>query len=217
MRLNPYTCAVLLITGVFVSGCATAPPPSRVVVDDPSTMVRLVVDSGIDGPNDPARYAHPADVNAGQLQSIFDAIRLQPQRLSFQKRFKGDTASQRVFEASEIAALAPIVTDALSQASSMERVVFALTQPTGNGKAATVGEMYVKDQQLHFILHCHQRPTQDSDVVSSCQSQVAPQGFELSFTQAEGFVGFGKSGLFLGNSTKELVIDYSKIQPAAGS
>ena len=103
-----------------------------------------------------------------------------------------------------------------SQASPQERIVFALTKPSEIGKEATVGEMYIKDQQLHFILNCYRLPSEGNEFVSACQG-ISRQGFVLSFLQQEFLVGFGKPRLLLGNSTKELVIDFGGIPSSATS
>lgn len=206
----------LMLVFIFVVGCAGVQPAPRIIVQDTQTTVRLDIDTGIKGPDDPNRYAHPAKIEVGQLQTIFNAIRVQAQRPALQKKFKGKTLQHRVFEADEIATLAPIVKDAFSQASPQERVVFALTKTAGTGKEATVGEMYVKGRQLHFILTCYRLPSEGNELVTECH-ESARQGFELSFMQEEFFVGFGKSSFLLGNSTKELVIDFGRIPRTAVS
>lgn len=206
----------LMLVFILVAGCAGVQPPPRIIVQDTQTIVRLDMDTSIKGPDDPDRYAHPAEIAVGQLQTIFDAIRIQAQRLALQKRFTDETPQHRVFEADEIATLAPIVKDAFSQASPQERVVFALTKPAGTGKEATVGEMYIKDQHLHFILSCYRLPSEGEEFLSQCQKSTR-QGFELSFMQQEFFVGFGKPKLLLGNSSKEIVIDFGRIPSTAVS
>ncbi|HIC03940.1 MAG TPA: hypothetical protein EYO65_00175 [Nitrospirales bacterium] len=217
MPVNPPTLAALMLVLILVAGCAGVQQPApRIIVQDTQTIVRLDTDTSIKGPDDPGRYAHPAEIGVGQLQTIFDAIRIQAQRLALQKKFSGKNPQQRVFEAAEIATLAPIVKDAFSQASPKERVVFALTKPAEKGQEATVGEMYVKDQQLHFILNCYRLPSKDNEFLSACQ-EFARQGFALSFMEKEFFVGFGKSRLLMGRGTKELLIDFGSIPASATS
>ena len=204
----------LMLVFILVAGCAGVQPAPRIIVQDTQTIVRLDIDTSIKGPTDPDRYAHPAEIEVGQLQTIFDAIRIQAARLALQKRFKGETPQQRVFEADEIATLAPIVKDAFSQASPQERVVFAIAKPDGTGTGTTMGEMFIRDQQLHFILKCYRLPSEGKGLLSDCP-EVKRQGFELSFAQEEFFVRFGKPRLLLGNSTKELVIDFASIPSSA--
>ena len=210
-------CFALMFVLILVAGCAGVQQPApRIIVQDTQTIVRLDIDTSIKGPDDPNRYAHPSEIAVGQLQTIFDAIRVQAQRLALQKKFTDETQQYRVFEADEIATLAPIVKDAFSQASPQERVVFALTKPVEKGQEATVGEMYIKDQQLHFILNCYRLPSEGNEFLSACQ-EFGRQGFALRFMQQEFFVGFGKPRLLLGNSTKEIVIDFGRIPRTAVS
>ena len=216
MPANPPKLAALMLVLILVAGCAGVQPAPRIIAQDTQTIVRLDIDTSIKGPDDPDRYAHPAEIAVGQLQAIFDAIRVQAQRLALQKKFSDGTPQHRVFEADEIATLAPIVKDAFSQASPQERVVFALTKPVEKGQEATVGEMYIKDQQLHFILNCYRLPSEGNEFLSACQ-EFGRQGFTLSFMEKEFFVGFGKPRLLLGNSTKELVIDFGRIPRTAAS
>ncbi len=209
-------CFALMFVLILVAGCAGVQPAPRIIVQDKQTTVRLDIDTSIKGPDDPDRYAHPSEIAVGQLQTIFDAIRVQAQRLALQKKFTDGTPQHRVFEADEIATLAPMVKDAFSQASPQERVVFALTKTAGTGKEATVGEMYIKDQRLHFILNCYRLPSEGNEFLSACQ-EFGRQGFALRFMQQEFFVGFGKPRLLLGNSTKEIVIDFGRIPRTAVS
>ena len=209
-------CAALAFVSVLVAGCATIQPAPRVVLEDPQTMVRLDTDTSLKRPGDPKAYTHPADIQTSQLQTIFDAIRIQAQRLALQKRYRGTAPRHQVFEADEIVKLAPIVKDAFSQASPQERVVFALTKPSSAGQDVTMGELYIRGEHLHFILSCYRFPTTGKEPLSQCQ-EVARQGFELSFVEDEFFVSFGQPGILLGNSTKELIIDFSTIPHTTAS
>ncbi len=217
MPVNLPTLVSLILVLILVTGCAGVQPAPRIIVKDTHTIVRLDIDTRIKGPDDPDSYTHPAEIKVGQLQTIFDAIQIQPQRPALQRKLSEHTSQKQVFTSNETATLAPIVKDAFSQASPQERIVFALTKPAETGINATVGEMYVKDQQLHFILNCYHRLSDSDTLISQCQSDVAPQGFELSFTQQEFFLGFGKTRLLFGNSNKELVIDFGKIPSGATS
>ncbi|MBQ28163.1 MAG: hypothetical protein CMH81_08530 [Nitrospiraceae bacterium] len=213
MPVNLSKFAVLTLVFILVAGCAGVHPASRIIVQDPQTIVRLDIDTSIKGPDDPDRYTHPAEIEVGQLQKIFAAIRIQPQLLMLQKKRDIGVAEEvhkhRVFETDEIATLASIVKDAFSQASPQERVVFGLTKPSGieaeTHQEATWGEMYIKDQQLHFILSCHRLSGEGGKRFAECR-ELTRQGFELSFTQKERFVGFGKPRILFGNGTKELII-----------
>lgn len=210
MHSHLVKCAALMFVPVLITGCITVQPTPRVVLDDAQTMVRLDVDTTLKGPDDPEAYTHPSDIQAGQIQTIFDAVRIQAQRLALQRRYQGEAPQHRVFEADEIARLAPIVKDAFSQASSHERVVFALRKSSDAGKEVTMGELYIRGNHLHFILRCYRLPSTDNGSLSRCQ-RVARQGFELSFVEDEFFVDFGQPGVLFGNSTKELIIDFSTI------
>ncbi len=211
MPVNPPKLAALVLVLILVAGCAGVQPTPRIIVQDTQTIVQLDTNTSIKGPDDPSRYTHPAEIGVGQLQTIFDAIRIQPQRLALQKKFSDQNPEQqRVFETDEIATLAPIVKNAFSQASPQERVVFALTKPVGKGHEATVGEMYIKDQQLHFILNCYRLQSEGPELLSACQ-EFARQGFALTFMKNEFFVGYGKPRLLLGHGAKELLIDFGRI------
>ena len=216
MPVRLSTLAALILVLSLVAGCAGVQPAPRIIVEDTHTIIRLDTDTSIKGPNDPNRYAHPAEIEMGQLETIFDAIRIQAARLALQKKFSGQTPQSRAFEADEIATLAPIVKDAFSQASAQERIVFALTKPVETGKETTEGEMYIKGKHLHFILNCYRLPSAGNESQAACP-EIARQGFELSFAQQEFFVGYGKPRIMLGHGSKEIVIDIDKIPSRATS
>jgi len=208
MHMHPSTSFVLMCILILSTGCAsTIHPESQILIQNPDTLIRLDVATHLQGPDDPESYTHPVTIKEGQLRTIFDGIRVQAQRLALQKKYDGTAEQYRVFETTEIDSLVPVVKDALLKASSMEQIIFAITT---NDKT-TMGEIYVKNNYLHFILHCYRRAYGDLEqtaIVSRCKEERMPQGFELSFLQKDFLVGFGKSRMLLGHGTKELVINF---------
>ncbi|HIN33974.1 MAG TPA: hypothetical protein EYM83_08565, partial [Nitrospirales bacterium] len=63
MPVNPPTLAALMLVLILVAGCAGVQQPApRIIVQDTQTIVRLDTDTSIKGPDDPGRYAHPAEI-----------------------------------------------------------------------------------------------------------------------------------------------------------
>ena len=205
---------VVVILAIFlVTGCAGVQTPPNIIFQDDTHLVRLDPDRSIGGPDDPDRHTHPGDIKTSQVHTIFDSMRVEEHRAFLQRTFMGSAKKMRVLSESDITILAPQIREAFLQATPQEHVVFALINPIGNRHEITAGEMFVKENTLHLILNCFQSVDAENSRSSLCGA-IRQQGYDLSFTEKDYFVGFGNE--LFGNGKKEIMVDYAAIlSPAA--
>ena len=202
---------VVILAVLLASGCAGVQTPPKIIFHDNTHLVRLDLDRSIGGPDDPDRHTHPIDIGMDQVHTIFDSMRVEEHRAFLQRTFMGPAKRMRVLSENDITVLAPQIREAFLQATPQEHVIFALINPVGNRHEVTAGEMFVKENTLHLILNCFQSIDADNGLSSLCGA-IRQQGYDLSFTEKEYFVGFGNQ--FFGHGKKEIIVDYASIPSA---
>ena len=212
LLLKPAQRVVVILSILLITGCAGVQTPPNIIFQDDTHLVRLDLDRSIRGPDDPDRHTHPIEIGTDQLHTIFDSMRVEEHRAFLQRTFMGPAKKMRVFSENDITVLAPQIHEAFLQATPQEHVIFALINPIGNRHEITAGEMFVQNNTLHLILNCFQSVDAQNSRSSLCGA-IRQQGYDLSFTEKEYFVGFGSQ--FFGHGKKEIIVDYASIQPSA--
>ena len=138
--------------------------------------------------------------------------RVEEHRAFLQRTFMGRAKQIRVLSENDITVLVPQIREAFLQATPQEHVIFALINPAGSRYEVTAGEMFVKENRLHLILNCFQSIDTENGMSSLCGA-IRQQGYDLSFTEKEYFVGFGNQ--FFGHGKKEIIVDYASIPSSA--
>tara|TARA_B100000315_G_scaffold246593_1_gene274081 strand:- start:19686 stop:20873 length:1188 start_codon:yes stop_codon:yes gene_type:complete len=215
--LPPSQHVVIILAILLITGCAGIKPPPTIIFQNDPYLVRLDIDRSVKGPNDPRRYTHPIDIEAGQIHTILDSARVSEHRTFFQHAFMAPSPQVKIFSDHNIRILASHIHEAFLQATPQERVIFALINQVGTRYEITAGEIFVKKNMLHLTLNCFQTLDADNGPNSLCGSTyVSPhpsairhRTYDLSFTKQKYFAGFGKQSF--GQAKKEIIIDYSSI------
>ncbi len=211
LLLKPAQRVVVILAILLITGCAGVQTPPNIIFQDDTHLVRLDRDRSIGGSDDPDRHTHPVDIETDKVHTIFDSMRVEEHRAFLQRTFMGPAKKMRVLSENDITVLAPQIREAFLQATPQEHVIFALINPIGNRHEITAGEMFVQNNTLHLILNCFQSVDAQNSRSSLCGA-IRQQGYDLSFTEKEYFVGFGNR--FFGHGKKEIIVDYASIPSA---
>lgn len=162
-----------LVTAIFVMGlgfanilaCTTLPPP-RSVHRDSLTAIELRAD-----PQAGSGHSHPATVTSTQMRTILKGMRVQKRGDPIVSLVTGEAEAMPAFSATEVEALAPRLSQALSMALPGEIVTFYRRYSDANvGLAVTSGGLFLRDHYVYLILANHRnRP---SDVMGHSQAMV---------------------------------------------
>src|SRR3989454_7574643 len=145
-----------IVTGL--SGCGWFGTASRTVYQDDTLRVFLEADptvtSGRSVPND-----HPVSLDTTQLSLLLRGVEVERPPGLLKSLVSGPTR-EAAFSKDEIMALAPQLKEAFAQASSKERVSFALMRSSsGQGSELTAGGGWVRGGGGYFALRRYWRPT----------------------------------------------------------
>src|SRR3989475_957723 len=138
-----------ILTGL--SGCGSFGTASRTVYQDDTLRVFLEADptvtSGRSVPND-----HPVSLDTTQLSLLLRGVEVERPPGLLKSLVSGPTR-EAAFSKDEIMALAPQLKEAFAQASSKERVSFALMRSSsGQGSELTAGAGWVRGGGVSFPL-----------------------------------------------------------------
>ena len=166
--------AILLLAGAL-AGCALFAPSSRVLYQENRTVIQLEKEPSEGG------NTHPAPVSSSQLAKILDGVLIQHDRAVAMSVVKGTGRLEPVFNAEEIALLAPLLAKGLQQADPSQRVGFTFWSPVkGRGYGAFSGAVSVRVPYLILILKEHP----GSDWQDRAATPPQPSLFALDFKQA---------------------------------
>ena len=160
---------------VFLAGCGTFAPSSRVLYQEGRTVIQLEKDPSEGG------NTHPVVVTSSQLAKILDGVLIQQDRGLAMSIFKSSGVLEPAFNADEIALLAPLLSKGLQRADPSQRVGFTFWSPlSGRGYSAFSGAVSVRDPYLIFVLKEHP----GSDWQDRAALPPQPSLFALDFRQA---------------------------------
>ena len=177
----------VLLAATAHFGCTTPPPP-RTSYQDPITAIRLYVD-------DRARsgHQHPADVSSEQIAKVLGGLRVIPRSGFIGSLITGQAQATPAFSSTEIQALAPRLSRALTEAKPDELVTFYRRfSDSSTGLAITSGGMFVQDGYLTVVLAndrtlptdgMNQNMVTDFDPIDSPLVPIARTSFRLEFAQ----------------------------------
>lgn len=220
IKTHPFTPHPLPLTllFLFLAACAIPQVPSRIIYEDSTNFVRLEHDEEVtDIPT--TRHSHPVILPVEQMSSLLGGLSIQEHRIWIQQMIFGPAPVEAVFTPQEIALLAPRLTEALARANANERVVFYLSHPQSSIKReVTSGGLYVKGNQLHFILGNH-RIVYGIPAYGMVYDRrypmlpTGPKAFDLRFSVPDAIIK-QRAGLwsrFWGRAKDEIVINLQKI------
>ena len=131
--------AALLLVGTLV-GCSLPAPPSRVLYQQGRMVVQLETDPSVRGTEASGWNTHPAVLQSAQLAAVLRGLRI--------RRAQG---AEPVFVEDDLALLAPILADGLTQAGGAERLGFTLWSPQlGRRQAPISGNVAIRGPYVRF-------------------------------------------------------------------
>lgn len=140
--------AFLTVTAVAVmSGACVGGPTPIVIHEDRDLSVWLRFD-----PASGAGHRHPAEFSAEQMSAVLTGLRTVP-RGALGGLFGGAQEGDRVFVPTEVARLAPLLSQAFRKASPRDMVTFYLVGgDKGTGPLITSGGLVARNGFLYVIL-----------------------------------------------------------------
>jgi len=158
----------LLLACAFAD-CTLAPPPSRILSQQGSLVVQLDTDPSAGGMDAAGWNTHPALLKAAQVAMLLRGVRI-----------RNGQGLLPVFTGEELALLAPVLADGLTQAGGAERIGFTLWSPQSGGRHTPIsGHVAIRGPYLRFGLTAH-------PMASWQDPENPPPGslFELDFRPA---------------------------------
>lgn len=154
--------SVILLGSVILfgfTGCQTRSVLTESIYQDQSLIVRLAVDQTV-GVN----HSHPATMTTQEMTTVLSGMIIEePSRILPSLPLPGqrnEPSRHPAFTAAEIDLLAPLLVKGLNSAKPEEIVTFYwITQQPPPNDQVTSGGMFVKDNELHFILGNYRSPT----------------------------------------------------------
>lgn len=220
LRLTPYALRVALVAAL--AGCAVPQVPSRVIYEDPVNFVRLEPDPFFLPEWPPSANSHPATIGPDQIARILKGFTVREHRPWLLVMIMGEAPWEPAFRDEEVALLARRLAEALAQARPDELVTYYLSQPqTSIKREITSGGLYVKQNDLHFILG-NRRIIYGIPAYGMVYDRryptrpTAAKGFDLTFDQASAVVKQESSiwDRWLGLEKDEMVINLQKLAPS---
>jgi hypothetical protein len=147
--------AALLLIGTLVS-CSLPAPPARTLYQQDRTFVQLETDPSTGG-MDAARWnTHPAMLKSAQIATLLRGTRIRSGQGLLGSLLRLSAPSEAVFTEDELAVLAPVLADGLTQAGAAERIGFKLWSPQAGRRHAPIsGHVAVRGPYLRFGLTDH--------------------------------------------------------------
>jgi len=219
-RVTRHASRFLLL--VALAGCAVPQVPSRVIYEDPVSFVRLEPDPFFLPEWPPSANSHPATIGPDRIAHILKGFRVREHRPWLLVKIMGEAPWEPAFRDEEVEVLAPRLAEALAQARPDEIVTFYLSRPqTSKKREITSGGLYVKQNDLHFILG-NRRIIYGIPAYGMVYDRryptrpTAAKGFDLVFDPSSAVVKQESSLLdrWLGLEKDEMVINLQKLAPS---
>ena len=151
---------------LFISACATSlTVEDTVFADGPrgAVLLQRVDDSWF-------RTAHPVSVGPLLLTHVLRGVHVQPAP-------DDQTTAVRVFSDEEIAFLSPLMSTALSKATTSQLVAFRVTHDSGPGSDMTGGLLFTRGRLLHlWLTHYRATGVRNGSVVTLDRQVPNPRG-----------------------------------------
>jgi len=162
------------VGALVLQGCARLPYTTQVIHQDRRVIVTLQREVK------PAAYSHPVRLSADELTAILGAFSFREKQRLPLRWFAEEVPPKSIFRPDELAALTPVLAEALQKAGPDERVHFQVLAPGMDPSAArdtTGGWIAVRETYFHLTLeHYHaQFPVRGSDYQDMRYPAVPPE------------------------------------------
>lgn len=212
----------LFLLFCVLAACAIPQVPSQIVYEDPVNFVRLEADPTVLADRPETQHSHPVRIVPELMAEILRGFRTREHRTSLQRMISGEASPEPVFRESEVALLAPHLSEALAQAAPNQRVTYYLSWPQSSIKREiTTGGLYVRGSELHFVLGNY-RTIYGIPAYGMVYDRrypmmpISAKWFDLLFEPPQAVVPPRASlwDRLLGREKDEVVIDLRKLAPA---
>ena len=208
MRMRLTVLMVLALSGI--AGCVTGPAPI-VIYEDRTLSVWLKFD-----PTAGIGHHHPASITPSKMAAVLSGLRVMP-RSAFGSLFTKGEEGDRVFSPSQVARLAPLLSQAFAKASPKDIATFyAMTGESVSGPLVTSGGMVFRNGLLYLIVaNARTSPSgklyETSHEVETRDDPLLPlvrYNFSVTFVPARALVPKGQAQ---DRETEERYLDGAKV------
>lgn len=151
----------------FLSGCLSTPQPGVTIHESKLGSVSLAYTQDY-----ALRATHPASLDSRILERVLRGIQVQEQENVIEKLFASEAKQVRAFSDEETAFLAPLLANALTQATSGQEVKFRVAQQDKFNPLTTGGTLYVVGPLLHLTLTHYRAKPYTPDTIYMANRQV---------------------------------------------
>jgi len=150
---------VLILSFTALIACTPAQFTTLTVYESQHSFVRLEVDRDL---ADETGHSHPSAISPEQMAAVLSGLVFEEPTVRLPLYDDLDQPKRHpAFREPEIVLFAPLLASALNKAGPSEIVTFYhSTSPSGAQRLVTSGGLFVKDDDLYFILANYRSPTQ---------------------------------------------------------
>jgi hypothetical protein len=159
-----------------MTACESRHFPTAIVYESPSSFVRLELDprAAKDG-----GYTHPVEIDATRMAAVLSGLVIvQPPKWRYWFRDSEKPSRHRAFTQAEIEFFAPLIAQALQQATEEEVVTFYQSRrETAIVRKVTSGQIFVRGERMHVVLANYRSPTHyasDPGVADTQDDRLTP-------------------------------------------
>jgi hypothetical protein len=176
----------------FTTGCTTAHPPPRTIVETDEFMVRLEPTRNIGSSSELLEHSHPVALTADQIRTLLVSISAR-MKVGLLRSFLGTPGTPRLFDKADLDRLVPAVQEALATATPDEAVVFLRTRnPQGPRAEVTSGTLSVRDEVLSVALSNFRHPVQTAPSNVGAADRLGDVRETLGYVRASPWISVGE-------------------------
>lgn len=182
----------LSILLAFTTGCTSAPPPPRIIVETDAFVVRLEPTRNIDSSSKIIEHSHPVALTEDQARTLLASISARL-KVGLLRSFLGTPGTPRLFEKPDLDRLVPAIQKALAKATADETVVFLRTRnPEGPRAEVTSGTLSVCDEVLSVTLSNFRHPVQTTSSNVGAIDRLSDVRETLRYVRASPWISVGE-------------------------
>lgn len=182
----------LSILLAFTTGCATAHPPTRTIVETAEFVVRLEPRRNIGSSSELMEHWHPVALTADQVRTLLASISAR-MKVGLLRSFLGTSGTPRLFDKADLDRLVPPVQEALAKATPDETIVFLRTRnPQGPRAEVTSGTLSVRDEVLAFAVSNFRHPVRTAPSDVGATDRLSDVRDTLGYVRASPWISVGE-------------------------
>lgn len=175
----------------FTTGCTTAQPPARIIVETDEFVVRLEPTRNL-GSSGLVGASHPVALTTDQVRLLLASISAR-MKVGLLRSFLGTPGMPRLFDTADLDRLVPAVQEALANATPDETVVFLRTRNRQGPRAeVTSGTLSVRDEVLSITLSNFRHPVQTAPSDVGATDRLSDVRETLGYVRASPWISVGE-------------------------